>query len=226
MTQAPPSAAAAAPRPGAASPSDDLDELTAETTARLATRSRRLLRDLLRPHRRALKLLMIAVVIENAARLSIPLLVAKGIDVGIPPIQQDDNLQPLFVIVGFVLLATIIQAISRNIFLVRSGTDRPEHPLRDPAAAVPPLPATEPGVPRLLHVRPGDLPPDLRRRRHLRDARDRVRRADHRGPDPRRHRRCCCSSSTSAWAWSRCCAVRSWRGRPTGSARSRRRATG
>ena len=64
---------------------------------------------------------MIAVVIENAARLSIPLLVAKGIDVGIPPIQQDDNLQPLFVIVGFVLLATITQAISRNIFLVRSG---------------------------------------------------------------------------------------------------------
>jgi ATP-binding cassette subfamily B protein len=120
MTQAPPTQQPP-PQAWRGVASDDLDELTAETTARLATRSRRLLRDLLRPHRRALKLLMIAVVIENAARLSIPLLVAKGIDVGIPPIQQDDNLQPLFVIVGFVLLATIIQAISRNIFLVRSG---------------------------------------------------------------------------------------------------------
>ena len=120
MTQAPPTQQPP-PQAWRGVAADDLDELTAETTARLATRSRRLLRDLLRPHRRALKLLMIAVVIENAARLSIPLLVAKGIDVGIPPIQQDDNLQPLFVIVGFVLLATIIQAISRNIFLVRSG---------------------------------------------------------------------------------------------------------
>jgi ATP-binding cassette subfamily B protein len=100
---------------------DELDELTAETTAHLATRSRRLLGDLLRPYRRALKLLMIAVVIENAARLSIPLLVAKGIDVGIPPIRQHDDIRPLAVIVGIVLVATITQAISRNIFLVRSG---------------------------------------------------------------------------------------------------------
>jgi ABC-type multidrug transport system fused ATPase/permease subunit len=68
-----------------------------------------------------LKLLMIAVLIENAARLSIPLLVAKGIDKGIPPIRQHNDLKPLFIIVGIVLLATITQAISRNIFLVRSG---------------------------------------------------------------------------------------------------------
>jgi ATP-binding cassette, subfamily B, bacterial len=101
---------------------DDLDEITAETSARLATRSRRLLGDLLRPHRRALKLLMIAVVVENAARLSIPLLVAKGIDVGIPPIRQHDDIEPLVGIVAIVLVASITQAVSRNMFLVRSGT--------------------------------------------------------------------------------------------------------
>jgi ATP-binding cassette, subfamily B, bacterial len=100
---------------------DGRDDLTAETTAKLAGRSRRLLRDLLRPYRRVVKLLMIAVLVENAARLSIPLLVAKGIDQGIPPIQQHNNLRPLFIIVGIVLLATVTQAISRNIFLVRSG---------------------------------------------------------------------------------------------------------
>jgi ATP-binding cassette, subfamily B, bacterial len=100
---------------------DGRDDLTEETTAKLAGRSRRLLRDLLRPYSRVLKLLMIAVLVENAARLSIPLLVAKGIDVGIPPIREHNDLGPLFVIVGIVLFSTIVQAISRNIFLVRSG---------------------------------------------------------------------------------------------------------
>jgi ATP-binding cassette, subfamily B, bacterial len=100
---------------------DDLDEITAETYAKLAARSRRLLRDLLRPYSGVLKVLMIAVVIENAARLSIPLLVAKGIDVGIPPIQQHNDIKPLVGIVAIVLVATVTQAISRNIFLVKSG---------------------------------------------------------------------------------------------------------
>ena len=100
---------------------DGRDDLTAETTARLAGRSRRLLKDLLTPYRSEVKLLGVAVLIENAARLSIPLLVALGIDKGIPPIAQDNDLRPLFVIVGFVLAATLIQAVSRNIFLVRSG---------------------------------------------------------------------------------------------------------
>jgi ATP-binding cassette, subfamily B, bacterial len=100
---------------------DDLDEIDADTSAKLAGRSRRLLTDLLRPYRRALKIVLLAVVIENAARLSIPLLVAKGIDKGIPPIQQHDDLKPLVIVVGIVLAATVVQAVSRNIFLVRSG---------------------------------------------------------------------------------------------------------
>ena len=102
-------------------PPNGRDDLSAETTARLADRSRRLLKNLLTPYRSEVKLLGVAVVIENAARLSIPLLVALGIDRGIPPIEQDNNLKPLFVIVGCVLAATLIQAVSRNIFLVRSG---------------------------------------------------------------------------------------------------------
>ena len=98
------------------------DELTEETSARLATRSRRLLRDLLRPYSTAIRWLVLIVVVENAARLSIPYLVKVGIDSGIPPIRQDDNLEPLLIIVGIVLFATITQAITRNLFLVRSGT--------------------------------------------------------------------------------------------------------
>lgn len=97
-------------------------ELTAETSARLATRSRRLLRDLLRPWRKALWMLMVVVVVENAARLSIPYLVKEGIDVGIPPIRETGDLEPLLLVVGLVLVATITQAVARNLFLVRSGT--------------------------------------------------------------------------------------------------------
>ncbi|MFL6147920.1 MAG: hypothetical protein ACJ72I_10585, partial [Pseudonocardiaceae bacterium] len=38
-----------------------------------------------------------------------------------PPIREDDNLHPLLVIVAMVLLATIVQAVTRQLFLVRSG---------------------------------------------------------------------------------------------------------
>jgi ATP-binding cassette, subfamily B, bacterial len=100
---------------------DDLEEISVETSARLAGRSRRLLGDLLRPYRKALRLVLLAVVIENVARLSIPLLVAKGIDVGIPPIRDHDDLKPLVIVVGIVLVATVVQALARNVFLVRSG---------------------------------------------------------------------------------------------------------
>ena len=96
-------------------------ELSAETTAGLAARSRRLLGDLLRPWRRDLRWLVLIVLVENVARLSIPYLVKEGIDTGIPPIRQTNDLTPLLLVVGLVLLATITQAISRNLFLVRSG---------------------------------------------------------------------------------------------------------
>ena len=96
-------------------------DLTAEASAGLATRSRRLLGEVLRPWRRALWWLMVVVVVENAARLSIPYLVKEGIDVGIPPIRESGNLEPLLLVVGLVLVATVTQAVSRNLFLVRSG---------------------------------------------------------------------------------------------------------
>jgi ATP-binding cassette, subfamily B, bacterial len=98
------------------------DTLTDETSARLAGRSRRLLADLLRPYSRVIKWLIVIVVIENAARLSIPYLVKVGIDSGIPPIQESNDLEPLLLIVGAMLVATLVQAITRQLFLVRSGT--------------------------------------------------------------------------------------------------------
>ena len=76
------------------------DELTAHTSTMLQERSRRLLADLIRPYRRVLWVLLVVVVVENAARLSIPYLVKEGIDRGIPPIQQSRDASILLTIVA------------------------------------------------------------------------------------------------------------------------------
>jgi ATP-binding cassette, subfamily B, bacterial len=101
----------------------DADEAAERMTeSRLGGGSRRLLRELLAPYKRAIQVLVVIVVVENAARLSIPYLVKEGIDTGIPPITERDDLSPLLTIVGLMVLATITQAVARQIFLVRSGT--------------------------------------------------------------------------------------------------------
>ena len=110
--------------------------------------SRRLLRELLTPYKRMLQLIVGIVLVENAARLAIPFLVKEGIDTGIPPIQASNDLQPLLAIVACVLLATIVQALARNRFLVPAGPHRPGRALRGPPPGVPALPGAEPGLPR------------------------------------------------------------------------------
>jgi ABC-type multidrug transport system fused ATPase/permease subunit len=100
----------------------DADEAAERMTAgTLGGGSRRLLGQLLAPYKRAIQLLVVIVVVENAARLAIPYLVKEGIDTGIPPIRADDDLRPLLEIVAMVLVATIVQAVARQLFLLRSG---------------------------------------------------------------------------------------------------------
>ena len=89
------------------------------TAGRIGGGARRLLLDLLRPYRSSLYVLAVVVVIENVSRLSIPLLVKFGIDRGIP--GGDLHEKTLGLIVGLVLVATLVQAMSRYRFLVRSG---------------------------------------------------------------------------------------------------------
>jgi ATP-binding cassette, subfamily B, bacterial len=97
------------------------EEISEHVSGLLRSRSRRLLGDLLRPHRRWLWVLLAVVLVENAARLSIPWLVKEGIDSGIPPIREDGDTSLLFTIVGVVLVAIVVQAVTRQIFLVLSG---------------------------------------------------------------------------------------------------------
>ena len=97
------------------------EELTDHASGLLRARSRRLLGDLLRPHRALLWLILAVVLVENVSRLSIPYLVKEGIDRGIPPIKHGGDTSTLFTIVGVVLGATVLQAASRQTFLVLQG---------------------------------------------------------------------------------------------------------
>ena len=83
--------------------------------------ARALLGSLLRPYRWTVLLLAAVVVVENAARLSVPLLVQKGIDDGIPPLLAGEPARTLMVVVGVLCAVVVVQATSRMFFLRRSG---------------------------------------------------------------------------------------------------------
>jgi ATP-binding cassette subfamily B protein len=100
---------------------EDADDIPERISLLLRERSRRLLGTLLRPFRKALVLLGVLVVVENIARLSVPFLVKEGIDRGIPPVVRHDSTQTLWTVVGIVVIAVTIQAVSRQLFLVLSG---------------------------------------------------------------------------------------------------------
>jgi ATP-binding cassette subfamily B protein len=97
------------------------DEITQRTSVLLKKRSRALLGDLLRPYRGYLWVLILAVVIENGARLSVPWLVKRGIDLGIPPLLAGASGRVLYETVALMLVAVIIQGGSRMFFLRQSG---------------------------------------------------------------------------------------------------------
>jgi ATP-binding cassette subfamily B protein len=100
---------------------DEADEIHTADRIRFVGGSRQLLGEILRPYKRAIWWLVAVVVLENAARLAIPYLVSVGIDRGIPPIRERDDLQPLLLVVALVLGATLVQAVTRQLFLLRSG---------------------------------------------------------------------------------------------------------
>jgi ATP-binding cassette, subfamily B, bacterial len=83
--------------------------------------SRRLLAKLLHPHRGRLALVVAVVLVENAARLSLPLLVGLGIDRGLPPIIAGGSARTLLAIVAAMVVAVVLQSLGRISFLRISG---------------------------------------------------------------------------------------------------------
>lgn len=84
------------------------------------TPARALLWSLLRPYRVAVVLLALIVVVENAARLAVPVLAQRGIDRGIPSIA-DGSMRVLTVIIVALGAVVLTQAGSRLLFLQWSG---------------------------------------------------------------------------------------------------------
>src|SRR3954447_4054567 len=93
------------------------DDVPSDVSLLLRARSRRLLRSLLAPHRRALWILLAVILVENAAAMAGPYLVKLGIDDGIPPIARGGSSRTLLVVVGLFLTATVTQAVLRRTFL-------------------------------------------------------------------------------------------------------------
>ncbi|MCV7280678.1 ABC transporter ATP-binding protein [Mycolicibacterium flavescens] len=97
------------------------DDLPIDESVPRRREARQLLGSLLRPYRLTIGLLALVVVVENAARLSVPILVQRGIDHGIPPIVEGGSARTLMTIVAVLAVVVVVQATSRMFFLRRSG---------------------------------------------------------------------------------------------------------
>ncbi|WP_433517502.1 ABC transporter ATP-binding protein [Nonomuraea sp. CA-143628] len=101
--------------------SENQDDLSETVTVLLRERSRRLLGDLLTPHRKAIALLTGIIIVSNLAGLAIPYLVKVGIDAGIPPMLKGTGPGTLLTVVGVILAAAVTQALTRQVFLQMAG---------------------------------------------------------------------------------------------------------
>ncbi len=97
------------------------DDLSSETTVRLQERSRRLLGSLLRPHRRTLWYAVVLLLVQNAAAMAGPLLVAVGIDKAIPAIDDGEGPALLIGVTVALVVAAVVEYLTKRSFLVVSG---------------------------------------------------------------------------------------------------------
>jgi len=99
---------------------EEVDDFSPSVAGLLRRRSRRLLANLARPHRRRIVLAALLITARSAAYLSLPYLVGLGIDRGIRP-GGSGNLTTLVEIVGVLLGALVVNALANYAFLRVSG---------------------------------------------------------------------------------------------------------
>jgi ATP-binding cassette, subfamily B, bacterial len=102
---------------------EEEEEVTGGLAGLLRTRSRKLLGDLVRPHRRAVLVASALIAVSTAAQLAVPWLIQLGIDNGIPPLLKGGSgtIRPLMTVVVGVLIATVVAAVTFNAFLLLLG---------------------------------------------------------------------------------------------------------
>lgn len=97
------------------------EDLPGGVSILLRRRSRALLADVLRPHRRALRTLIALIVVENVASLAGPYLVGIGIDHGIPALAHHHDAVVLGAVVAGLAIAAAVQLLSQRAFLLLTG---------------------------------------------------------------------------------------------------------
>ncbi|HVM54326.1 MAG TPA: ABC transporter ATP-binding protein [Acidimicrobiales bacterium] len=102
---------------------EEVDDGEGGLAGLLRERSRALLGDLLRPHRKAVLAAAAFIALSIVAQLSVPVLIKYGIDDGIPPLLPDGSgtIRPLVIAVLGVGLATVVGAVAFNSFLLLLG---------------------------------------------------------------------------------------------------------
>ncbi len=119
MTAAQPGSAASASWRGVAA--EKADDVSAGLAALLRERSRLLLGDLLRPHRRAVIMTVTLIVVASLAVLAGPWLVGIAIDNGLPPLLNHSDPLPLLGIAAAFAVAVATQAVTTRMFVTMTG---------------------------------------------------------------------------------------------------------
>ncbi|GEM29339.1 ABC transporter [Nocardia neocaledoniensis NBRC 108232] len=97
------------------------DAVTGTGNLVLAGRSRRLLLDLVQPYRKQAILTFVLILLDNAAKVSLPLFIAYGLDHGISQGRQGNWTPMIATVAGFVAV-TLLSGLTTFLFLRASGS--------------------------------------------------------------------------------------------------------
>jgi len=101
--------------------SEQVDDVSAPLAALLRRRSRVLLSELLRPHRRAVGATAAAIMVSSLAALAGPWLIGIAIDNGIPPLLKSGDAGPLLWIAAAFAATVGVQAVTTKMFVTMTG---------------------------------------------------------------------------------------------------------
>ena len=91
-------------------PAEPREQMSLQERAETRERSMALLRQMLRPHRGALALSIISVLLVSGSSAIAPILIARVLDSSIEPLKQGD-VSPLLTLLAFFVAATAVTAI-------------------------------------------------------------------------------------------------------------------
>ncbi len=99
---------------------EDADDIGAGLSAMLRRRGRRLLRELLRPHRARVAAILALILTANLGALAGPWLVGVGVD-QVPQLTSSGDLAPMLAIIAAFAVAVLTQAVATRAFIAAMG---------------------------------------------------------------------------------------------------------